>query len=610
MISLASLISQLFMFPVGLYALLGLVPLILIYLTRPKPKKKKIPSIMFLMKEHGSIQRKSFFQRFTRDPIALLHFLLIILLACAIAQPYLTVKETEVSDNSIIVIDASASMNTKENSGTRFEQAISKAKDSLSARNTVILAKNSPELVAEDMTSFEALRFLNTLTPSATESAIYDAVIFGGDVAAQKQNPKVVVISDFIETISDNDLQTAKSVLESRGIATEFISVGSKKGNAGIIDMDFTEDKLKVWVRNYFDSEKSFSLVLGDEKKNFKLKPKEIEVFEFNIPKTNSIIKLTPNDEFMLDNNVYVAVPSSRQIRVLIISNNLNKYLYTALSILPNFNVDVTTPPDFPSRYDYDIVVYDFFIPKLMLPSAYDAPLKNVEAGKAIIYIPYEETKNTKIATYLPVQLGSFSNRTLIKVENENEITRDIEFGDTKKYFKAESKEESTVLATAAFDNSPIIAYTQLGKGYVFYYGIIDDYSDFKFNLYYPIFWKRATEKMLDIKEIKDLNLNSGKILNFEEKTTIKTPKSSIEDTSIYLDEAGYYTINSITYSSNLLNDKESDIAAKSLEYKKASTEKVETERKVPKDITNTVIFIILGLLLLELFLVKFRGDF
>lgn len=609
MLSLSNIISQIFMFPVGLYALLGLIPLIIIYLIRPKPRKKRIPSIMFFMKERSSAMSSSFFQRFTRDPLAILHFILVILFAFAIAQPFVTVKQTSVSENAIIVIDASASMLTKENLGTRFQQAIAKAKDSLAARNTIILAKNFPELIGEDLTRLEAARLLETLKPTATSSAIYDSIIYAADVAAQKTNSKIVVVSDFLETISDNDFEVAKSILESRGLSVEFIQVGTAKENAGIIDIDFSEDTIKVWVRNLFDTEKTFTLKLDEEEKRINLKPKEVGVVEFKIPSVNSKIILTPQDDFLLDNSVSIAVPASRQIKVLIISNNLNKYLYTALSILPNFKVDITIPPSFPSNYDYDLVVYDFFTPKLMLPSAYDAPIKNLESGKSIIYIPYEETIHTKITNVLPVVIKKSLNRTFITVENQEEITKDISFGDTKKYFVAEPKQDAVVLAKGA-DNSPLIAYIKSGKGYVFYYGILDEYSDFKFNLYYPIFWKRVTEKILDIKDIRQLNLKTGTILNLREKTTIKTPSKNLEDESIFLDELGYYEINGIKYSANLLDDKESHISAKKLEYKKIKGEKIETEKEIPRDMTNTFILFLLALLFLELFLAKFRGDF
>jgi len=40
---------------VGLYALLSIIPLIIIYLLRPRPLKIKIPSLMFLM----DIERRS-----------------------------------------------------------------------------------------------------------------------------------------------------------------------------------------------------------------------------------------------------------------------------------------------------------------------------------------------------------------------------------------------------------------------------------------------------------------------------------------------------------------------------------------------------------------------
>ena len=67
-----SFLNNFFLSPIWLYALLLLIPFILLYLIGPKPKHKVIPSLMFLFKDLGRDKRTNFFRRLIRDLLFLL----------------------------------------------------------------------------------------------------------------------------------------------------------------------------------------------------------------------------------------------------------------------------------------------------------------------------------------------------------------------------------------------------------------------------------------------------------------------------------------------------------------------------------------------------------
>ena len=112
----------------GLYAFLSLIPLIILYLIRPKPKSMQIPSLMFFLKAKSNPEKRSFFRTFTRDLLMLLQILTLIFIAGSLASPYLITKQDVVSDNIILVLDASASSKVHETYGTRFEKIKGKQK--------------------------------------------------------------------------------------------------------------------------------------------------------------------------------------------------------------------------------------------------------------------------------------------------------------------------------------------------------------------------------------------------------------------------------------------------------------------------------------------------
>ena len=134
----------------GLYALLALIPFIILYLRRPKPLDRVIPSLMFLMKEQKHTKQSSFIRKLLQNLLFILQLLALTLLGFAIAIPYINIPSDIISDKTIIVIDASASMQTKDGLTTRFDNAIKKAKDELTSKNGIILAENNPLIILEE----------------------------------------------------------------------------------------------------------------------------------------------------------------------------------------------------------------------------------------------------------------------------------------------------------------------------------------------------------------------------------------------------------------------------------------------------------------------------
>src|SRR3989338_4129126 len=128
--------------PIGWIAFASLIPLIILYLIRPKPKEMEIPSLMFFIKASSTSKERSFFRRFVKDWLFLLQLLILILLSLSIVSPFLTVKKDVASSNVVLVIDASASSQVKD-SGTRFKRAIENADEYLGKKTSIIIAKGN-----------------------------------------------------------------------------------------------------------------------------------------------------------------------------------------------------------------------------------------------------------------------------------------------------------------------------------------------------------------------------------------------------------------------------------------------------------------------------------
>src|SRR3989344_6144992 len=91
------------MSPFGLAALAGIIPLIIVYLIRPRPHEEIIPSLMFLMRKHGESLTSSFLRKLLYNLLLILQVIAIALIALSLAQPFILVTEASVLGHTVIV---------------------------------------------------------------------------------------------------------------------------------------------------------------------------------------------------------------------------------------------------------------------------------------------------------------------------------------------------------------------------------------------------------------------------------------------------------------------------------------------------------------------------
>ena len=94
----------------GLWALLSLIPFIILYLRKPKPVDRIIPSLMFMLQNRKTSNKYKFLQKFLTNLLFFMQFLALVGISIAIAQPFIKVPYDVSLENTIIVLDMSASM--------------------------------------------------------------------------------------------------------------------------------------------------------------------------------------------------------------------------------------------------------------------------------------------------------------------------------------------------------------------------------------------------------------------------------------------------------------------------------------------------------------------
>ena len=578
----------------GLYAFLSLIPLVILYLIKPKPIEKIVPSLMFLIKNQRRATKNSFFQKLLRNLVFLLQLLALSLMAFSIASPYITTTEAVVSQNTVIIIDASASSQTINNGKTRFESSIDIAKDYLQGKISIIVASDTTETILEDGTKNRALSLLQTIEPKDTKTNI-EGALYEAESILNKRNGRIIVISDFI--VNDvNELLKAKRILSSKGINVEFISTWNKAKNIGIIDLDIDKYNIAVYVKNFNDDDAEITAALVKDGSALETESKKItshstEVFSFEAPTGISEIKINSDDDFRLDNIAYISAPLKKQIDVLLITNAKTSYLMKALQSSKDINLKITEPPIVHGIESSELIIISGVNGNLILPGTLEEISREAENGKSLVITAQDDLNQVGMSWLLPVELDEKANNTKACVKVVNEFTKQFEnnkcFTIVKKYFKAIPKDD-TISIIEADDSSPLVALGKRGKGNIIYYGIIDEQADFKTQPSYPIFWNELLNFLAEAGDIKDYNFR------IDEKLSI--------------DKAGIYN-NGNKIAVNLLDEDESGIARETMSFDNKEFVSGISQEKVVVNLDIYLIIFAIIIMLFEIYILKIRGD-
>ena len=595
----------------GLWGLLSLIPFIIIYLIRPRPKKVEIPSLMFFLTNRDNPKQQSFLRNFAKDWLFILQLLILLLFVSQLIEPITTYEHDITSENTVIVFDVSASMQTRRSDGdTRFAFAKSLAAENLGKSNTIILAGGTPKVVLTDGTYDDAVEILNGLTPSDSPSAIGESLVLAGELLGSREG-RVIALSDFINT-RGVETDTAKTALESKGAVVDFIDVTSrmKRSNVGIIDLEVDDATVTVFVRNFDTEKKSATLQVGDITKKLDMEPQSTETVSFGTPERSMTIQLIVDDDFDADNIAYLSVPKKEETNILLITNNDSIFLSNAMTSGQKINVKRTEPPIVPTG-GYDIYVLADIDPDQVLPGTYQEIEKEVKAGASVVIAGQDDLASLDYGDILPVNvIGLRSGVVNVQVDQDTRFTQNTDFGSVDRVIEASPKSGAISLASAG-PNSTVLTFQELGEGKTIYYGLIEGASHFKLSPAYPIFWNNLIHFLTDQQNIQSLNTRTGETRVLEEVRSIKTPKKTVRQNVISFDDAGYYEYDETIIAANLLDQQESTINAQkeiNVTFARDVVLKPVTEERELSFVIPLIIAVMI-LIFLELLYVKVRGD-
>ena len=348
-----------------LFALLA-VPIILLYLLRLQRREQAVSSTLLWRQVTMDREANTLWQKLRRNLLLLLQLVTLAFLVFALIRPYINLPGTT-SGHSIVLLDASASMQTIDVQPSRFDAAKAQTRDLINGlgannRMTLILVDGSPRaLTSLTNDKPQLLDALDAARPSLDSANWSAAIALAVATGAKEADSTTIVISDGANA---DDLK----LLPGRA---RFIPVGNSADNIALSTLTLrrTVRGLSAFARvNNFGTQAESALI------SLRADGALIDARTISLPAGKSaewtINNLNPNvatvqatidqathNQLKVDDAAY-AVNTSNATRQALLLTRGNRFLEQALSALPGLRVTraITAPV---AVQNYDLYVLD-----------------------------------------------------------------------------------------------------------------------------------------------------------------------------------------------------------------------------------------------------------
>lgn len=361
--------------PLGLWGLLGIIALIIIYILKPKYQDKSLSSTFIWKLSLKYKRQRTPFEWLKSSLILILQLSIITIISILLANPHVVLGTK--SGEKIVILDASASMLATQNGQSRFDRAVIEigALADLTTpehRFTVILAgeeasyvvrrSNSAEFIKQNL-STAASAYAGSNMESAMELA--ESVLF--------ENPTAEVF--YYTSIDFNDPGEVNVINMSAGEWNAAILnfSGSLQSNGYYM---FTAQIASYGQDATFAVElkvdgvyKSATMAYDVNHNTKTITWSDVQVLSYD----NAEINIQVNDSFPYDNQMKIYGGNPEQFKIQILTHDLSSanstkfFVKTAIeNINSNFRIDETIDANAAATTGYDVYVYDGVVPNVL----------------------------------------------------------------------------------------------------------------------------------------------------------------------------------------------------------------------------------------------------
>lgn len=354
--------------PWGFFALVGIPIIILMYLLKQKYKEQTVSSLFLWKKAESYSMAQQPWQKLKKNLLMLLQIIFILLLAVALANPYI-MGVTETS-HTVFALDCSLSMQAKDGAEgkSRLEYAVSEMKKQIEQASpnekfSIVFLKDTPQIALSGSADKKALL-----------KQIENAKATNGGVNWQNskellqivgaENAHIIVFTDqYQELFQGMDIEQTILGKNSENTAITLLSHSQGENGWQVLAKVsyFGEGSISKTV-NLFCDGKAF-----DRKEITIEGGKSKDVIFTAIPQQTEYIMatLTPEDILQADDRAYDASFSQTKKKVLLVSEQ-NIFLEKVYRLLPDVELYKTDTKNIEQLKGYSLYIFDGVIPKTL----------------------------------------------------------------------------------------------------------------------------------------------------------------------------------------------------------------------------------------------------
>lgn len=375
-----------FLNPSAFYFLVFIPIVVLLHFLKLRRQRYVVPSVMLWLEAIEDMKANVPFQRLRNSLLLPLQILFLLVVVGSVARPALR-QLGGLQEQSILIIDTSASMGATELRKTRLDSAKAEALklvDQLGSNGQMMImdtsrpSHNIRQAFTSDKEKLrQAIENLSVVHAAPALKAAFDSVAvyantMGAQVAPHPDTIGVVFISDSFEELPDsaNSTQLQK------------IGLGDRSENIAIIQFSVTPAltppnryQVLVGIQSFADTPKEFQVQLGIEGKSFfedasvSLPPRGKTSILFSLEDDVRLYgqavtaHLDIDDNLSVDNVAAAILHPPPEWKVLLVSDRDQPPLTAVLKTDPHVNLNQIQTSDYHGSGDHDILIFDQFVP-------------------------------------------------------------------------------------------------------------------------------------------------------------------------------------------------------------------------------------------------------
>jgi Ca-activated chloride channel homolog len=362
-----------FLAPAAFWLAAVLPVVVLFYLLKRKRVVRLISSTVLWQRFLAESQASSPFQRLRHNWLLVLQLLVLLLAILALARPFFAAQAIG-GRLQVVILDASASMQSTDVSPSRFERARTEALrlvDSLRPTDQMIVLQVAAVAeVKQSATSDKAVlrRALQACAVTDAGTRLTEALRMAESLTRDNSQAEVHLFSD--------GAAAGLEEMQNKGLRLVYHRFGERASNAGIASLDLRPNPEDPTQRAIFTSIVNAAPEPRRTEVELRFEGRLVETKPVTIAPTNSVpvvfvaqqsrdgvfeVRLTGGDDLPADDRAQIISQLPRPIRVLLVSRG-NRFLERALRFAGLVELSVAPQLTDPSP-PFDMVVLDGVMP-------------------------------------------------------------------------------------------------------------------------------------------------------------------------------------------------------------------------------------------------------